>query len=149
MLVSNLSAPTLAPGGSRVIGLDLRNPFSGTMTAVTLSLDVYAFSPFPGNGTSPISDGASPIFSPGSPNGSSEVLSVSQLGPGGEFRVPGNESLAVLVPPGSPSGAFTIRVALTFAEGGQPYLLESRGYFSEAQWENATELPKSDLHHQR
>ncbi|HEV2166896.1 MAG TPA: hypothetical protein VGS23_07990 [Thermoplasmata archaeon] len=139
-LVSALSAPTLAPGDSGAISLVLRDPFSGPMAAVTLTLELYAFAPFPGNGSSPLPTSGAPVLTSGSPNGSTEEITIARLGAGGEFRVPGNASAPVVVPPGAPSGTFALRLALSFAEGNQSYLFESRGFFSEARWENATEL---------
>ncbi len=139
-LLSNLSAPVLDPGGSGPIGYELANPFAATMSSIRLEFGVYAFSAYPGNSTSPLPASGVPALAGPNGTGSSVTVLIGALPPGGTYPGPSGSELAVSAPSSAPSGTFSIRTALTFTEGGSVYRFESRGYFSTAQWENATLL---------
>jgi hypothetical protein len=137
--VGNLSAPTLAPGSSGSIALSVSNPLAGTIDAVNLTLDVYAFNGFPGNDTSAAPVAGAPVLTTAASSGPYANLSAGALAPGQRYQA----SVGVATSASTPAGAFAVRIALSFvlASNGTTYRLESRGWFSNALWQSATELP--------
>lgn len=142
-LVGNLSAPSLSPGDSGSLGFSVTNPFGGALGSVTLSLSVYAFNGFPGNATSGAPIAGSPVLSTAGASGSSVNVSLGSLGPG----VTDRGSVEVATSSSTPSGAFAVRTALAFTlvSNSTSYLLESRGWFSDALWSSCTELPNGSV----
>ncbi|MGI0140751.1 MAG: hypothetical protein ACREBT_06390 [Thermoplasmata archaeon] len=136
--VGNLSAPGLVAGTTGVLGLILSDPLSVPIHTIELRLTVYAFNGFPGNATSESGLADPPILtSPGS-SGASVYYNISLLPSGDQV----SESPGVTSSSSTPIGAYAIRVALTFAvPNGTAYLLESRGWFTSAQWSSATAGP--------
>ena len=135
-LLSNLSAPSVGPGVSSAVRFSLYDPaFFGQLTRVVLDLDVYALNGYPGNdvGSLPVAD--APVLENGSASGLSVNVSLPSLDPGESS--PG--SVAVVTSAATPSGTYAVRTALSFVENHTGYLFESRGWFNESAWENATE----------
>jgi hypothetical protein len=133
--VSNLTGAEVTPGAGGSLGLSVGNPLAGiTLTAIVLTLDVYAFNAFPGNATSTVGVATAPILSNGSSSGPSVNLSLGSLAPGGTLP----ETISVATSATTPSGTFAVRTALRFLAGGEAYLFESRGWFTDAQWAAAT-----------
>jgi len=135
--LGNLSAPYLAPGGSGSITFTLGDPLSVEMTSATLTLEVYAFNGFPGNATSVLPVASAPVLSNASGSGSTAVVSVPLLDSHGTYH----GSVSVASSATTPSGTFAIRASLSFVANSTTYLLESRGWFTAAEWAAATELP--------
>jgi hypothetical protein len=135
--LGNLSAPSLTPGTSGSISFTVGNPLSATMTSVELGFQVYAFNAFPGNATSTVSVAGAPVLSNATASGGSVNLSIGTLPTHGS--VPGSVSVATSA--STPSGTFAVRTSLTFVANATAYRLDSRGWFTEAQWAQATELP--------
>jgi hypothetical protein len=135
--VGNLSAPTLAPGGSGVISFSVGNPLAVPVTNAELILQVYAFNGFPGNATAIVAVAGAPVLSNASSSGASVGLSFGTLS--SHQVVLGSVSVATSAT--TPSGAFAVRTHLTFSANSTPYLLESRGWFNASLWAAATELP--------
>jgi hypothetical protein len=139
-VLSNLSAPVLSAGGSGAIDFVLANPFSGPMSSVVLTLGLYAFSPSPGGSTGPLPS-PSPVLVGGNSNGSATSVDLASLPAGGHWAAPGDVSISVEAPGGTPTGTFDLRSAVSFTEAGRAYLLESRGYFTDSAWASATGGP--------
>ncbi len=140
-VLSNLSAPVLAPGSSGAFGFRLANPLAGPMTSVTLSFGFYSFVAFPGNASAVPPTGETPTFSGPGTSGTNGSITLASLAAGSSFDVPDDERISVSAPGGAPDGTFALRFALSFTEGSVAYRFESRGFFSDAQWANATLLP--------
>ena len=137
-LLSNLSAPDLAPGSSGTLSFQVADPLSfAPMTSVTLTLEVYAFNAFPGNATSTVSSAAPPVLVTPTRSGTAVNLSLESLGAGAHE----DGSVGVATAAGTPAGIFAVRTALSFVANGEDYRLESRGWFSASLWAAATELP--------
>jgi len=137
-LVSNLSAPSLAPGGSGTLAFHVTDPRSfAPMSAVTMTLDVYAFNAFPGNATSSVGSAGAPVLVTPTTSESSANLSLGALSPGSTVSA----SVGVATAANTPTGTFAVRTALEFVANGTTYRLESRGWFSASVWEAATFLP--------
>jgi hypothetical protein len=138
-LVGNLSAPSLNPGDAGSIAFSVANPVGGSIDAVTLTFEVYAFNGFPGNATSLVPVAGAPILSTSSSSGASVNVTVGDLAPGQVDR----GSVGVETSSSTPAGTFAVRTALAFslASNGTGYRLESRGWFTAAVWASATELP--------
>ncbi len=137
--VGNLSGPTLSPGASGALSLTVSDPLASAIAGVLVTLDVYAFNGFPGNDTASAPVAGAPILTTPTSSGEYANLSFGSLASGGRST----GSVGVVSSASTPSGAFAIRVALAFnlASNGTTYRLESRGWFSEATWKAATELP--------
>ena len=135
--LGNLSAPSLAPGGSGVISFTVGNPLSLVMTATELTLQVYAFNGFPGNATATVPVAGAPVLSNTTSSGGSVGVSVGTLASGQVYR----GAINVATSATTPSGAFAVRAALSFAVNATAYQLESRGWFNATVWAAATELP--------
>ncbi len=141
--VGNLTAPTLAPGDSGAIAFTLSNPLAGTISSVAVTLDLYAFNGFPGNDTSAVPVAGAPVLTTPTTSGPYANLSAGTLGPGARY----SGSVGVATSASTPSGAFAVRIAVAFdlASNGTAYRLESRGWFSGAVWQAATELPNGSV----
>lgn len=136
--VGNLSAPSLNAGASGSLGLTLSDPLAGPIHAVALSLQLYAFNSFPGNANSTLPSGSLPFLTTPSSSGPWANYSFSSIGSGGRLPI----SVGVVTASGTPAGAYSVRTSLSFvASNGTAYRLASRGWFSTALWENATEEP--------
>lgn len=142
-LLGNLSAPALTAGASGEVTFTVGNPLGATIAGVTVTLNVYAFNAFPGNATSTVPVAGAPVLSVPGSSGAWANVSVGALAPG--EVVPG--SVAVATSASTPDGTFAVRTAVSFdlASNGTPYRLESRGWFSSAEWEAATELPNGSV----
>lgn len=141
-MLSNLSAPDLTPGSSGTLHFQVADPLAfGAMSAIVLTLDVYAFNAFPGNATSSVAASGTPLLV--TPTSSATVANVSlgSLAPGSSV----DGSVGVATAAGTPSGTYAVRTALSFTSGGTSYRLESRGWFTAAQWAAATQLPGGNL----
>ncbi len=132
--VPALTGPTLDPGSSGRISVEVADPLAAALDGVTLSLQVYAFNPTTGNASEAPPTGASPLLASG---GLGVNETTPSIGAGGTW----NQSVPVSVPSSAPSGVFAVRLSLAFASGGTDYRLESRGFFSAAAWAAATEGP--------
>ena len=135
--LGNLSAPSLAPGGSGSISFTVGDPLPGPITGTELTLQVYAFNGFPGNATATVPVAGAPVLSNASSSGGSVGVAVGTLASQGVYR----GSVSVATSATTPSGTFAIRAALSFTADAIVYRMESRGWFSASLWAAATELP--------
>ncbi|MGI0071620.1 MAG: hypothetical protein ACRECT_06095 [Thermoplasmata archaeon] len=136
-LLGNLSGPTLAPSGIGSIDFTVGNPLAVEMTAVELTLQLYAFNAFPGNATSTISVASAPVLSNATSSGASVGVSVGALRSLGVYH-----GFVNVVSSGTtPTGTFAVRTALSFTANGTDYLFESRGWFTAPAWAAATSGP--------
>ena len=136
--LSNLSGPDLTPGGQSALSYQVADPSTfAPMTAVTLTLEVYAFNAFPGNATSSIVSAGTPVLLAAASSGTSVNVSVPPLFPGGHY----DGSVGVATASDTPAGTFAVRTALSFTANGTVDRLESRGWFPASLWAAATELP--------
>ena len=138
--LTNLSLPAMAPGQSESVGFSVADPLPFALHAVRLTFEVYAFNAYPGNATGSVPSGVSPTFVLAGSGGTTSVnVSVGALTPtGAPFTSPGSVTLGISAPSGAPDGTYAIRTSLTFTMNGTGYVLESRGFFTDAQWRNAT-----------
>jgi len=138
-LLGNLTGPTLTPGASGEVAFTVSDPFSSAIAAVLVTLDVYAFNGFPGNDTSAAPIAGAPTLTTPTSSGPYANVSAGTIAPHGGF----DGSVGVVTSASTPSGAFAVRLALSFTSttNGTVYRLESRGWFSAATWAAATELP--------
>lgn len=136
--LSSIGAPSLTPGSSGTITFHVADPASfAPMSAVTLTLGVYAFNAFPGNASSSVPTSAPPVLVTSVSSGTVVNLSLASLAPGGHE----DGSVGVATATNTPTGTFAVRTALSFVANGTTYRLESRGWFSSSVWTAATELP--------
>jgi hypothetical protein len=135
--LGNLSAPTLAPGASGAISFSVGDPLPDALADAELLFEVYAFNGFPGNATSNASVAGAPVLSNASASGSSVGFAIGTLASRATVR----GTIDVATSAVTPNGAFAVRTSLAFVAGGTSYRLESRGWFSAAEWAAATELP--------
>jgi hypothetical protein len=135
-LLSNLSAPSVGPGGSSSVGFRLFDPpHFGALTDVVLLLEVYALNGYPGDAVGPVPVANAPILENGTSSGLSESITVASLTPNASFT----GSFGIVTSSATPAGTYAIRTQLSFQENSTSYLFQSRGWFTESQWENATE----------
>lgn len=148
--LTGIEVPTLTPSSTGVVAFTLGDALGVPISSVVLTLGMYAFNAYPGNATGPVpSQGPRLLGGEGSPSSfglppitTPVSILVGNLTPGGPgFSSPGSTSILVTVPSGAPEGTYAIRTSLTFVAAGKPYLLESRGFFTAAEWENATAAP--------
>ena len=133
---SNVSAPTLTPSATGAIAFSVGDPLANPITDAELTLEVYAFNGFPGNATASSVAGA-PVLSNETASGASVGLTIGTVPSGGSVH----GSVGVATSASTANGAYAVRSALQFLENGTTFRLESRGWFSAAQWAAATELP--------
>jgi hypothetical protein len=137
-LLGNLSGPTLNAGSSGTMGLTVQDLLAVPMTGIALTLTIYALGSGAGPATSPIGNALTPIMT--GTNGQS----------GGNITFPlpsllrgqiATVTIPVATSPSTNAASFLVRTALAFVANGTHYFLESRGWFSPAVWQGATELP--------
>ncbi len=139
--LGNLSAPSLTPGQSGSVTFTVSNPLSATLVGAVLTLSIYAFNAFPGNATSTVPVAGAPILTTSTTSGAYANLSLGNL----LSHTHTAGSVGVATSSTTPAGTFAIRTALAFTENGTAYELESRGWFTAAQWAAATELPNGSV----
>jgi hypothetical protein len=132
--LSNLSAPVLAPGGSGVLQFHLSDPLTRPLSQVSLTFELYAFAPAPGGSSSPMPNGAMSLSGPQG-SGTLVTLPFPPLAPGSTV----SGSVGVVASGGAGDGGYSVRSMLSFAANGSSYRFESRGYFSDAAWNAATQ----------
>jgi len=131
-----ISAPVLTTGSSGTVALTVGDPLPTSLSSVVVTLSEYAFNAYPGNSTGPVpSNGL--LLSGAAVAGANVTLNVGAVSPG----VGQSFSVAVAAPGGCPQGTFAIRTAIEFQSNGSVYRLESRGWFSAAEWSAATSGP--------
>ena len=136
--VGNLSSPGLVAGASGPLSLTLSNPLVTAMGAVLLTLQVYAFNAFPGNATSTLPLSSPPLLATSSGTGLRANFTYSSIPSGSRLSL----SADVVTSSTTPLGAYAVRTSLSFlGPNGTAYHLASRGWFSQALWEQATEGP--------
>lgn len=136
--LSSIGAPDLTPGNSGTLTFHVADPATFTViTAVALTLQIYAFNAFPGNATSFLATAGTPVLVTPTSSGTTANLSLAPLLPNDHE----DGSVGVATAANTPSGAFAVRTALSFVANGTSYRLESRGWFTASQWAAATELP--------
>ncbi len=136
--VSNLTGAELSPGGSGRITFSVGDPIPNeALDAVTLTLQVYAFNAFPGNATSSVDVASAPILVTATTSGPMANVTFASV----PSSTTTTGSVSVQSSASTPSGTFAVRTALRFTAGGTAYLLESRGWFTAAQWAAATSGP--------
>jgi hypothetical protein len=135
--LGNLTSPFLAPAGSGSLTFTVGDPLSTPLSGAVLTLEVYAFNAFPGNATSTVPVAGAPVLSNATGSGATVTVAVGDLARGEVVR----GSVGVATSASTPSGTFAVRTALAFEANSTAYLLESRGWFTAAQWAAATELP--------
>jgi hypothetical protein len=138
--VGNVSAPSLTAGDSGTMSFTLHNPLNGTIRAISLSLQLYNFSAFPGgaSGSGTLSD--PPVLSTPTSAGLWANFTWASLAAGASISPRG--TVGVTTSSVTPLGAYAVRFALRFTgSNGTVYLLESRGWFPAALWAEATSGP--------
>ena len=136
--LSNLTAPSVGPGGSTSVGFRLADPVHfGALTSLTLLLEVYALNGYPGDAVGPVPVANAPALENGTASGPSVNVTVAVLAPGASY----SGSVRVATSAATPAGTYAIRTALSFVENSTAYRFESRGWFSASAWANATQGP--------
>ncbi len=135
--LGNLSAPTLAPGGSGTIAFGVTDPakLAAPIDSVVLTFAVYAFNGYPGggNGSLPVSN--APVLSNATGSGASVTVRWATIARGATE----SGSIGISTSGDTPAGTFAVRTQLDFRLNATAYRLDSRGWFSAATWAAATE----------
>jgi len=135
-LLSNLSAPSVGPGGSTSVAFRLSDsPTFGSLSSVVLSFEEYALNGYPGDAVGPVPVANAPVLENATASGEVANITLGSLGPGASY----NGSVEVVTSAATPAGTYAIRTSLSFVENHTAYLFRSRGWFTLAAWENATE----------
>ena len=136
LLLSNLSAPSVGPGGSTTLGYRLYDPVNfSALSHVVLSFEVYALNGYPGGAVGAVPVSAAPVLENGTASGLEVNVTLLSLPPGATHA----GSVSVVTAGDTPAGTYAVRTRLSFVANSTAYLFESRGWFSESAWENATE----------
>lgn len=135
-LLSNLTAPDVEPGGSTSVSFRLYDPAGfGSLSGVVLSLGVYALNGYPGDAVGPVPLANPPVLENASASGESVNVTLATLPTNTSY----SGSVAVVTSATTPAGTYAIRTSLAFVENKTGYVFRSRGWFTLAAWENATE----------
>jgi len=137
--LTNLSAPSVAPGGSSSIAFSITDPAAtgANLTNVVVSFWVYAFNGFPGNATAVLPVANAPALVNATASGSFVTVGFSFLMKGSTM----SGSVGFVTSSDTPAGTFAIRTAVNFTRNATDYRLESRGWFNASQWASGTEAP--------
>jgi len=134
-LLSNLSAPSIGPGGSTAIAYRVHDPAGFfPLSHVVLWFEVYALNGYPGDAVGPVPVSNGPVLENASGSGSSVNVSLGSLA----LNASVNGSVSVTTSAATPAGTYAVRTALRFVANATDYLFESRGWFSQSAWTNAT-----------
>jgi hypothetical protein len=134
--LSGISSPVVAPGDGGTVGMVVGNPLGVPLAAVVLTVELYEFNAYPGNATGP-PPGGGLVLGSGSSAGEGFNDSIGTLAVGGSQSV----SVPFTTGAAAAQGTYALRTAVTFDANGTAYRFDSRGWFSEGVWENATALP--------
>jgi hypothetical protein len=135
-LLSNLSAPSVGPGGSTSVAFRVSDPpHFGVLSSVVVSFEVYALNGYPGGAVGPVPVANAPVLENATASGETVSVTLASLAAGASF----NGSIAVVTSAATPAGTYAVRTSLSFVENLTAYLFRSRGWFTLAAWENATE----------
>ncbi len=143
--LANLSAPPLAPGGSGTILFTVTDPssFSPRLLSVVVELGVYAFNGYPGNGSSLLPVANTPVLVNSTGSGRNVTVLLGTVVPGATAH----GSVGVETSGDTPAGTYAVRTAVSFTvPNGTSYRLESRGWFSDSLWRNATVAPNGSAY---
>jgi hypothetical protein len=137
--LSNLSLPSVAPGGSTHLTFSVGDParLAAPLTGTVVTFQLYAFNGYPGTGNATLPVGNAPALTNATASGSAVSVSLGTVASGSTVT----GAVGVVTASSTPAGTFAIRTAVAFDLNGSPRLLESRGWFSASAWASATELP--------
>ena len=135
--VGNLSAPSVGNQMTGTIDYSLADPLPDALSGISLTFGIYAVVPLGSNQSLSNVSAGSMLLTYSTQAGGNVTVTLPTLASG----VRTSMSLGVVVSADAPSGTYAVRTLLTFSAGGEAYVLKSRGWFSEALWEQATELP--------
>jgi len=134
-LLSNLTAPSVGPGGSSSVSFRLLDPPTFfALSAVVLTFELYALNGYPGDAVGPLPVANAPALENGTASGPEVNVTVASLSPGADY----NGSVAVVTSAATPAGTYAVRTQLSFVANHSTYLFRSRGWFSASDWANAT-----------
>ncbi|HLN51067.1 MAG TPA: hypothetical protein VK455_03300 [Thermoplasmata archaeon] len=135
--LTNLSLPSVAPGGSTSLTFRMADPVAvgATLSAVVVSFEVYAFNGFPGNATAFVPVANAPVLANTTASGKFVTVAFAAIAPGASDA----GSVSVVTSSDTPAGTFAIRIAVNFTLNASAYRLASRGWFTADQWANGTE----------
>ncbi len=139
--VQQLTGAELTPGAGGPVTMTLGNPLPQAMIGVALTIGIYAFNGFPGNATGDVAVASAPVLSNQTGSGLEVNESYGSIATGAAVPL----SVPVQTSTSTPSGTFAVRFALRFVENGTHYLLESRGWFTAAQWAAGTTGPNGTV----
>ena len=138
LLLSNLSAPSIVPGGSSTLSFRLSDPsWFGNLTHLVLTFELYALNGYPGDAVGPVPVANAPLLETPLASGRSVNITLPSFDRGTSF----SGSLLVVTTPSTPAGTYAIRTAVGFDHNSTAYRYESRGWFTESAWQNATRGP--------
>jgi hypothetical protein len=137
--LTNLTLPSVAPGGPTSISFRVGDPAGsgGPLSDVVVSFQVYEFNGFPGNATACLPVADAPALVNATASGNFVTVSLPDLTPGTSEA----GSVGVVTASDTPAGTFAVRTAVNFTLGAAKYRLESRGWFTAAEWAEGTEAP--------
>ncbi len=137
-LLSNLSAPTIAPGASATLSFRLADPsWFGALSTIVATFELYALNGYPGDDVGSLPVANAPVLVSGAVSGLTVNVSLGSLAHGAAHA----GAVTVTTDAATPAGTYAIRTALAFTENATHYLYESRGWFSAAAWAEATDGP--------
>jgi hypothetical protein len=137
-LLSNLSAPSVGPGGTSSLGYRLYDPTTFyPLSHVVLTLDVYALNGYPGDAVGAVPVANAPVLANSTVSGLEVNVTLGGLATGAWS----NGSVRVVTSGATPAGTYAVRTELAFVANSTDYRFASRGWFTESQWQNATEGP--------
>jgi hypothetical protein len=135
-LLSDLSAPSISPGGSSTLDYLLSDPpWFGNLSDLVLTFELYALNGYPGDAVGPVPVANAPVLVTPAGSGRSLNLTFPSFERGTSYA----GSLDVVTSSATPGGTYAIRTALSFDENASAFLYESRGWFTESVWANATQ----------
>lgn len=138
----SLSAPSISPGTSGSLTVLVSNPFNVTLSALSLSIQLYRWDEVGGSGGNlSATDGWAPSLSIG---GGAPGLGILWSTSGLLADQSKVLQVNVNVLSGTPPATYFIKDAMNVTtSSGSHYTLLSRGYFTDALWARAT-LPAKD-----
>lgn len=140
--LSGLSVAPLTPGGTGSLSFEAHDPLEVAVNGTTVTLQFYAFNPYPGNAPGALPVANAVAFAPvlGGPPQENVSFDLGTLEGGSGVA----EAIPVQAPIAAAVGSYAVRTSVRFTVGGVSYLLESRGFFSDAAWANATTAPNGN-----
>jgi hypothetical protein len=129
-LLEDFSSPTMEPGESETFTMSIKNRYDMGIDNVTLTVGIYATATY--FEYTPISQIERPPSLAG--DGRETTFEIPEIG----FNQTVFFNFSIKSNPDTTQGTYFVRFQLEFQYNNTPFIMRSRGYFTDSEWDTAT-----------